>query len=80
MCHPFVFGGAVRGNGHPDGQEAALGMPEAFVRGILCNALVCLAVWLTFAGHTATDKFLAILMPISAFVLLGFSVWWTRRA
>lgn len=52
--------------------KVALGMPEAFVRGILCNALVCLAVWLTFAGHTATDKFLAILMPISAFVLLGF--------
>ncbi|HRK24971.1 MAG TPA: formate/nitrite transporter family protein [Beijerinckiaceae bacterium] len=49
-----------------------LGFVEAFTRGILCNALVCLAVWLTFAGHSATDKILAILLPIAAFVLLGF--------
>jgi len=52
--------------------KVSLGLVEAFTRGILCNALVCLAVWLTFAGHTATDKFLVILMPIGAFVLLGF--------
>ena len=52
--------------------KLALGLTEAFARGILCNALVCLAVWLTFAGHSATDKILAILLPISAFVLLGF--------
>ena len=52
--------------------KVALGFQEAFVRGILCNALVCLAVWLTFAGHSATDRILAILLPISAFVLLGF--------
>ena len=45
---------------------------EAFMRGVLCNALVCLAVWLTFAARTATGKVLAILWPISAFVLLGF--------
>lgn len=45
---------------------------EAFSRGILCNALVCLAVWLTFAARTAAGKILAILWPISAFVLLGF--------
>jgi formate/nitrite transporter len=52
--------------------KLSLGFFEAFARGILCNALVCLAVWLTFAGHSATDKILAILLPISAFVLLGF--------
>lgn len=52
--------------------KVSLGFVEAFSRGILCNALVCLAVWLTFAGHSATDKLLAILLPISAFVLLGF--------
>lgn len=44
----------------------------AFVRGILCNALVCLAVWLCFAAHSVTDKILAIVPPISAFVALGF--------
>ena len=44
---------------------------EAFVRGALCNALVCLAIWLTFAARTAAGKILAILWPISGFVLLG---------
>lgn len=52
--------------------KVSLGFSEAFMRGVLCNALVCLAVWLTFAGHSATDKILAILLPISAFVLLGY--------
>lgn len=53
--------------------EAKAGLPvfEAIVRGALCNALVCLAVWLTFAARDATGKILAILWPISAFVLLG---------
>jgi len=45
---------------------------EAFVRGILCNVLVCLAVWLTFAAREVTGKILAIVFPISAFVALGF--------
>ncbi len=44
----------------------------AFVRGLLCNALVCLALWLCFAAHSVTDKILAILFPITAFVALGF--------
>ncbi len=45
---------------------------EAFTRGILCNTLVCLAVWLCFAAHTVSGKILSILFPISAFVALGF--------
>jgi formate/nitrite transporter FocA (FNT family) len=44
----------------------------AFARGILCNALVCLAVWLTFAARDVAGKILAILWPITAFVALGF--------
>lgn len=52
--------------------KAALGLGEAFARGILCNALVCLGVWLAMGGHSVTDKILAILFPISAFVALGF--------
>lgn len=44
---------------------------EAFMRGVLCNALVCLAVWLTFAARTAAGKILAIIWPIAGFVLLG---------
>lgn len=49
-----------------------LGWAEAFVRGILCNALVCLAVWLCQSARTTTDKILAIIWPIAGFVALGF--------
>lgn len=45
---------------------------EALSRGILCNILVCLAVYLCFSGRSVTDKILAILFPITAFVALGF--------
>lgn len=51
--------------------KAAIPLSEAFVRGALCNALVCLAVWLTFAARSVTGKVLAILWPISGFVLVG---------
>lgn len=49
-----------------------LSWEQAFFRGILCNVLVCLAVWLCFAGRTVVDKVLAILFPITAFVAMGF--------
>ena len=52
--------------------KVALGVTEAFFRGILCNVLVCLAVWLCFAAHDVPGKVLAIIFPISAFVALGF--------
>lgn len=52
--------------------KMTLGVLEAFVRGVLCNVLVCLAVWLTFAAHTVTGKAVAIVFPIAAFVALGF--------
>jgi len=45
---------------------------QAFSLGILCNALVCLAVWLAMGGRSVTDKILAIIFPISAFVAIGF--------
>ena len=51
--------------------KATLEPVEAFVRGALCNALVCLAIWLSFSARTVAGKVLAILWPISAFVLLG---------
>jgi formate/nitrite transporter len=54
------------------GGKASLTWTEAFMRGVLCNVLVCLAVWLTLAARTATGKMLAVIWPISAFVLLGF--------
>ncbi len=44
----------------------------AFSRGILCNALVCMSVWMCFACHSVTDKILTIIFPITGFVAMGF--------
>jgi formate transporter len=52
--------------------KCGLDFVQAIALGILCNALVCLAVWLTFSARTTTDKILAIIMPITAFVAAGF--------
>ena len=49
-----------------------LGFIQALVLGILCNTLVCLAVWLTFSARSVVDKIFAIIFPISAFVAAGF--------
>jgi formate transporter len=43
-----------------------------FFKGILCNVLVCLAVWLAYAGRSVTDKILALILPVSAFIAAGF--------
>ena len=43
-----------------------------FFKGILCNVLVCLAVWLAYAGRSVTDKIVALILPISAFIAAGF--------
>ncbi len=47
-------------------------MVTLFFKGILCNLLVCLAVWLAAAGRSVTDKIVALILPISAFVAAGF--------
>ncbi len=52
--------------------KTALPFGEAFFKGVLCNLLVCLAVWLAMAGHTVVDKIVAIVLPVSAFVAAGF--------
>lgn len=44
----------------------------AFFRGMLCNVLVCMAVWMALAGRSVVDKAVAIVFPISAFVAAGF--------
>jgi formate transporter len=49
-----------------------LGFVQAVALGILCNGLVCLAVWLTYSAHSVTDKILAIIFPVTAFVAAGF--------
>ncbi len=45
---------------------------QAFSSGMLCNILVCLAIWLCYSARTVTDKILAITFPITAFVAMGF--------
>jgi len=52
--------------------KGELSLLETFSRGILCNALVCMAVWLAMGGHSVTDKILAVIFPVTAFVALGF--------
>jgi formate transporter len=45
---------------------------QALALGILCNGLVCLAIWLTFSARSVADKIVAIIFPITAFVAAGF--------
>lgn len=52
--------------------KTALPFAELFFKGLLCNTLVCLAVWLAMAGRTVVDKIVAIVLPITAFVAAGF--------
>ena len=52
--------------------KCSLTFPQAFSLGVLCNALVCLAVWLCYSARSTTDKVVAIIFPITAFVAAGF--------
>jgi formate transporter len=52
--------------------KCSLGFVQAIALGVMCNALVCLAVWLCFSARTTTDKILSIIFPITAFVAAGF--------
>jgi len=52
--------------------KTSLAFVPALCRGILCNILVCLAVWLALAARSVTGKILAIAVPITAFVACGF--------
>jgi formate/nitrite transporter len=52
--------------------KSALPFWSAFFRGVLCNVLVCMAVWMSLAGRSVTDKVLAVVFPVSAFVAAGF--------
>jgi formate/nitrite transporter len=52
--------------------KCTLSFGTAFFSGVLCNILVCLAVWMALAGRSVVDKAVAIVFPISAFVAAGF--------
>ena len=74
------FSGQWRFNGYEVGANALrvanhkvnLGFEEAIALGILCNGLVCLAVWLCYSARSNTDKAVSVLFPITAFVASGF--------
>jgi formate/nitrite transporter len=71
--HAQMDGGAVGANAVKiAAAKAALPFAEAFFKAVLCNILVCLAVWLTLGCRSIVDKIFAILFPISAFVAAGF--------
>ena len=53
-------------------RKATLPMTQAFFAGVLCNLLVCLAIWLAMAARGVADKVVAIVFPIAAFVAAGF--------
>jgi formate/nitrite transporter len=52
--------------------KAALDPWSAFFRAVLCNVLVCMAVWMAMSGRSVVDRFIAIVLPISGFVAAGF--------
>ncbi|WP_309707604.1 formate/nitrite family transporter [Armatimonas sp.] len=52
--------------------KCSLDFGQALALGVLCNALVCLAVWLTFSAHSSLDKIACVLFPVTAFVAAGF--------
>jgi formate transporter len=75
----FVSGQYAFGNGSVGATALAIGDAKAGLEfvpaialGMMCNALVCLAVWLTFSARTTTDRILAVVPPIAAFVAIGF--------
>jgi formate/nitrite transporter len=71
--HPDMNGGTIAQEYIKIAQaKVALPFWTAFFKGILCNALVCMAVWMALAGRSIIDKAIAIIFPVSAFVAAGF--------
>ena len=52
--------------------KVTMSFGDAFLKGICCNFLVCIAVWISFAAKDVTGKFWGLYMPIMLFVLCGF--------
>jgi formate transporter len=70
----YGFGGGAVGAAALATAQAKLQLAplQAVALGILCNALVCLAVWLAYSARSTTDRILAVVPPIAAFVAAGF--------
>ena len=71
--HPSNDGGAVaQAYLRIAAAKTSLTPLAAFASGVMCNVLVCTAVWVAMAGRSVTDKLVAIVLPVSAFVAAGF--------
>lgn len=70
----YAFGGGAVGMNILATGEAktALGFGQAVVLGMMGNSLVCLAVWMVYSARSTTDKIMAIVPPVAAFVAAGF--------
>lgn len=74
LSQQYTFGGGAVGVNALNIAHSKVNLDflPAIILGIFCNALVCLAVWLCMSARTTTDKILAIIFPITAFVAAGF--------
>lgn len=74
LTKQYAQGGGAVGLNALSIAEAKSGLEfgQAVALGIMCNALVCMAVWMCFGARSTTDKILAIVPPIAAFVAAGF--------
>ncbi|MBZ2209609.1 formate/nitrite transporter family protein [Massilia soli] len=71
--HPAMNDGAVAAQYlQIASAKTTLPFASAFFSGVLCNALVCVALWMAFAGRSVVDKAVALIFPVSAFVAAGF--------
>ncbi|HEX9117854.1 MAG TPA: formate transporter FocA [Anaerolineae bacterium] len=70
----YLAGGGAVGLTAVNTANAKTGLEfvQAVALGILCNALVCMAVWLCYSARSTVDKILSIIFPIAAFVAAGF--------
>jgi formate transporter len=70
----YAFGGGAVGTSAlaTAAAKVNLSFVQAFALGVLCNALVCLAIWMSFSARSTIDKIAVILFPIAAFVTAGF--------
>ncbi|MFI5255186.1 MAG: formate transporter FocA [Candidatus Limnocylindrales bacterium] len=70
----YRFGGGEVGRTALSIADGKVGLDfvQAIALGAMCNALVCLAVWLTYSARSTADRILSIVPPIAAFVALGF--------
>jgi formate/nitrite transporter len=74
LTKQYTFGGGAVGTTALNiaNSKVNLDFAQAIALGIMCNALVCLAVWMTYSARSTIDKIAAIVFPISAFVAAGF--------